>query len=89
MIMLKDAKQIIEATAAKAADWTAIDIAVADAGRSVIAQICMDGAWPGSLDISMKKAYTSRIRYQHEGLGDASQSGWQLLKAMHRTTARS
>ncbi|MEP7285111.1 MAG: glutamate synthase-related protein, partial [Chloroflexota bacterium] len=37
-----------------------MNIAVADGGLNLVAHIRMDGAWLGSIDISIKKAYTSR-----------------------------
>jgi uncharacterized protein GlcG (DUF336 family) len=61
MITLNDAKKIIGAAERKAA---AIDqpmnIAVADAGGNLVAHVRMDGAWMGSIDISINKAFTSR-----------------------------
>jgi len=33
---------------------------VADAGENLIAHVRMDEAWLGSIEISIKKAYTSR-----------------------------
>ncbi|HEY4367460.1 MAG TPA: heme-binding protein [Steroidobacteraceae bacterium] len=61
MITLNDAKTIIAAAEKKA---TAIgqpqNIAVVDAGGNLVAHERMDGAWIGSIDISMKKAFTSR-----------------------------
>jgi hypothetical protein len=35
-------------------------IAVADEGGNIVAPVRMDNAWIGGIDISMKKAYTSR-----------------------------
>ena len=61
MITLKDAKRIIEAAEVKAAQISQpMNIAVADEGGNLIAHVRMDGAWIGSIDISIKKAYTSR-----------------------------
>ncbi len=37
-----------------------MNIAVADAGGNLVAHVRMDGAWLGSIDISITKAYTSR-----------------------------
>jgi uncharacterized protein GlcG (DUF336 family) len=59
MITLKDAKRIIEAAEKKAAEiGQPMNIAVADAGGNLISHVRMDGAWLGSIDISIKKAYT-------------------------------
>jgi uncharacterized protein GlcG (DUF336 family) len=37
------------------------NIAVVDAGGNLIAHIRMDGAWIGSIDISINKAFTARM----------------------------
>jgi uncharacterized protein GlcG (DUF336 family) len=37
-----------------------MNIAVVDAGGNLVAHVRMDGAWIGSVDISIKKAWTSR-----------------------------
>ena len=37
-----------------------MNIAVVDAGANLIAHVRMDGAWLGSIDTSIKKAFTSR-----------------------------
>jgi uncharacterized protein GlcG (DUF336 family) len=61
MITLKQAKAIIEAAEAKAVlIGQPMNIAVAHEGGNLIAHARMDGAWIGSIDISIKKAYTSR-----------------------------
>ena len=61
-ITLSQAEQLISAAKEKAA---AIDckmnIAVVDAGANLVAFARMDGAWLGSLDISIKKAKTARF----------------------------
>jgi uncharacterized protein GlcG (DUF336 family) len=61
MITLADARRII-AAAEKEADKQKqpMNIAVADAGGNLVAHVRMDGAWMGSVDISIKKAWTSR-----------------------------
>jgi uncharacterized protein GlcG (DUF336 family) len=61
MPTLEDAKRIIAAAEKKAAELgQPMNIAVADEGGNLIAHVRMDGAWIGSIDISIKKAYTSR-----------------------------
>ena len=61
MITLSDARRIISAAEKKAADiGQPMNIAVVDAGGNLIAHARMDGAWVGSVDISIKKAWTSR-----------------------------
>ncbi|HXT85375.1 MAG TPA: heme-binding protein [Verrucomicrobiae bacterium] len=61
MITLDDAKKIIGAAEKKAIEINhPQNIAVVDSGGNLIAQVRMDGAWIGSIDISIKKAYTAR-----------------------------
>lgn len=60
-ITLNDAKNIIAAAEKKAAEiGQPMNIAAIDAGRNLVAHERMDGAWIGSIDISIKKAFTSR-----------------------------
>lgn len=60
-LTLADARTIIVAAETKAADiGQPMNVAVADAGGNLIAHARMDGAWLGSVDISIKKAWTSR-----------------------------
>jgi uncharacterized protein GlcG (DUF336 family) len=81
MITLNDARKIIAAAEAKAtAIGQPMNIAVADAGGNLIAHVRMDGAWLGSIDISIKKAYTSRaFDIATKDLADHSQSGGQFF----------
>ena len=81
MISLKDAKRIIEAAEVKAAEiGQPMNIAVADSGGNLISHVRMDGAWLGSIDISIKKAYTSRaFDIATKDLADHSQSGGQFF----------
>src|SRR6187455_3019259 len=61
MVTLEDAKRIIAAAEKKAAEiGHPMNIAVADAGGNLVAHVRMDNAWLGSVDISIKKAWTSR-----------------------------
>ncbi|MBY0358074.1 MAG: heme-binding protein [Candidatus Obscuribacterales bacterium] len=61
MISLKDARTIIAAAEKKASEiGQPMNIAVVDAGGNLIAHVRMDEAWIGSIDISIKKAFTSR-----------------------------
>jgi uncharacterized protein GlcG (DUF336 family) len=61
MITLNDAKRIITGAEKKATEiGQPMNIAVVDSGRSLIAHERMDGTWIGSIDISIKKAFTSR-----------------------------
>jgi uncharacterized protein GlcG (DUF336 family) len=81
MITLKDAKRIIEAAEKKAAEiGQPMNIAVADQGGNLITHVRMDGAWLGSIDISIKKAYTSRaFDIATKDLASHSQSGGQFF----------
>ncbi|MDR5728968.1 MAG: heme-binding protein [Terriglobia bacterium] len=61
MIHLEDARRMIAAAEKKANEiGQPMNIAVADAGGNLVAHVRMDGAWLGSVDISIKKAYTAR-----------------------------
>jgi len=60
-ITLADARKIIAAAEKKAQEiGQPMNIAVADAGGNLVAHVRMDNAWIGSIDISIKKAWTSR-----------------------------
>jgi uncharacterized protein GlcG (DUF336 family) len=59
---------------------TAMNIAVVDAGGNLKAFTRMDGAWLGSIDISIKKARTARYFDMATGsLGELSQPGGPLF----------
>ncbi|MEO6916815.1 MAG: heme-binding protein [Chitinophagaceae bacterium] len=81
MITLRDARAIIAAAEAKAEEiGQPMNIAVADAGGNLISHVRMDGAWMGSIDISIKKAFTSRaFDISTKDLADNSQSGQQFF----------
>src|ERR1700739_4169202 len=76
-VTLADARRIIAAAEKKAEEiGQPMNIAVADAGGNLIAHVRMDNAWIGSVDISIKKAYTSRaFDIATKDLADHSQSG--------------
>jgi uncharacterized protein GlcG (DUF336 family) len=58
---------------------TLMNIAVVDAGGNLKAFVRMDGAWLGSIDISIRKARTARYFDMDTGdLGAASQPGGPL-----------
>ena len=80
-VTLADAKRMIEAGETKAAEiGQPMNIAVADAGGNIVAHARMDGAWIGSIDISQKKAYTSRaFDIATKDLAEHSQSGNQFF----------
>ncbi|MGC2238188.1 MAG: heme-binding protein [Pyrinomonadaceae bacterium] len=81
MITLNDARRIIAAAEKKAEEiGQPMNIAVADAGGNLIAHVRMDKAWLGSIDISIKKAWTSRaFDIATKDLADNSQSGDQFF----------
>ena len=81
MVTLADARRIIAAAEQKAvAVGQPMNIAVADAGGNLVSHVRMDGAWLGSIDISIKKAYTSRaFDIATQDLATHSQSGGQFF----------
>src|SRR6202041_3269309 len=81
MITLSDARRVIAAAEKKAAEIKQpMNIAVADGGGNLIAHVRMNGAWLGSIDISIKKAYTSRaFDIATRDLATHSQSGGQFF----------
>jgi uncharacterized protein GlcG (DUF336 family) len=81
MLTLNDARRIIAAAESKAAEiGQPMNIAVADEGGNLISHVRMDGAWLGSIDISIKKAYTSRaFDIATKDLAEHSQSGGQFF----------
>ncbi|HEX3844896.1 MAG TPA: heme-binding protein [Steroidobacteraceae bacterium] len=81
MVNLEDARRIIAAAEKKAKELRQpMNIAVADGGGNLIAHARMDGAWIGSIDISINKAYTSRaFDISTRELAKSSQSGEQFF----------
>jgi uncharacterized protein GlcG (DUF336 family) len=78
---LKEARAVIAAAEKKAAEiGQPMNIAVADAGGNLVSHVRMDGAWIGSVDISIKKAWTSRaFDIATKDLATHSQSGNQFF----------
>lgn len=91
MVSLADARRVIAAAEKKAAEiGQPMNIAVADGGGNIVAHVRMDGAWIGSIDISQKKAYTSRaFDIETKDFAAHSQSGGQFLVSTRPITARS
>jgi uncharacterized protein GlcG (DUF336 family) len=81
MVTLADARRIIAAAEAKAAEiGQPMNIAVVDGGGNLVSHVRMDGAWIGSIDISINKAFTSRaFDITTKDLADNSQSGDQFF----------
>src|SRR5215208_2954923 len=67
-ITLEEARQVIDAAERKAEEiGQPMDIAVVDAGGSLKAHVRMDGAFVGSITISINKAYTAiAIAFQQQ-----------------------
>ncbi|RKR89833.1 uncharacterized protein GlcG (DUF336 family) [Micromonospora pisi] len=60
-LTLADARRLIAAAEARANEiGQPENIAVVDHGGNLLAQVRMDGAWIGSIDISVNKAWTAR-----------------------------
>lgn len=60
-LSLEDAKRVIAAGESEADRQSQpSNIAVVDAGGNLVAHVRMDGAWIGSVDISINKAFTAR-----------------------------
>jgi uncharacterized protein GlcG (DUF336 family) len=80
-ITLDQAMAVVAAAKAKAEkQGTLMDIAVVDAGANLTAFVRMDGAFLGSIDISIKKAKTARFFNMPTGkLGELAQPGQPLF----------
>ena len=84
-ITLEQAEKMINAAKAKSIEIdTKMNIAVVDAGANLVAFGRMDGAWLGSLDISIKKAKTARFFDMNTGaIEGLSQPGGPLFNIEH------
>jgi uncharacterized protein GlcG (DUF336 family) len=80
MINLKTARQVIAAAEAKARELgQPMNIAVVDSGGNLVSHVRMDGAWIGSIDISINKAFTARaFDISTAQLSENSQPGQQF-----------
>ena len=81
MITLDDARRVISAAEKKAREiGQPMNIAVVDAGGNLVSHIRMDGAWLGSIDISINKALTARaFNVSTVELAENSQPGQQFF----------
>jgi uncharacterized protein GlcG (DUF336 family) len=81
MVTLEHARKIIAAAETKANELRQpMNIAVADGGGNLVAHVRMDGAWLGSIDISINKAFTSRaFDISTKDLANFSQPGDQFF----------
>lgn len=87
-ITLEDARRVI-AAAEKRADEIGqpMNIAVVDAGGNLVSHVRQDGAWIGSIEISISKAWTSRaFDISTKDLGDNSQPTQQFF-GIHTTNS--
>ena len=80
MVKLEEARRIIAAAEKKAIELgQPMNIAVADDGGNLVAHVRMDGAWLGSIDISINKAFTARaFNISTKDLAAQSQPGKQF-----------
>lgn len=78
---LEDARRVISAAEKKAKEiGQPMNIAVADEGGNLVSHVRMDGAWLGSIDISINKAFTARaFDISTKDLATHSQSGGQFF----------
>jgi len=80
-VTLAEARKVIAAAEKKAQEikWP-MNIAVVDEGGNLVSHVRMDGAWIGSIDISINKAFTSRaFDITTKDLAAHSQSGGQFF----------
>ncbi|WP_255494227.1 heme-binding protein [Janibacter sp. YB324] len=77
---MDDAKRVIAAAEAESStQGQPSNIAVVDAGGNLVAHVRMDGAWLGSIDISINKAFTARaFDTATKDLADLAQPGEQF-----------
>lgn len=80
-VTLDDARRVIAGAEKRANEiGQAQNIAVVDSGGNLVAHVRMDGAWFGSVDISINKAWTARaFDMETRALKENSQSGGPLF----------
>ena len=80
MVTLQEARKVIGAAEKKAIEiGQPMNIAVVDDGGNLVSHVRMDGAWIGSIDISINQAFTSRaFDISTKDLAQHSQSGGQF-----------
>ena len=81
MMTLDKAQMVLKAAIAKAQEiGQPMNVAVVDAGTNLTAFIPMDGAWLGSIDIAINKAFTAKaFNLSTLELGRNSQPGDQFF----------
>jgi uncharacterized protein GlcG (DUF336 family) len=84
-ITLAQAEAAIKAATAKATELKLnMNIAIVDSGANLVGFARMDGAWLGSVDISIRKARTAAWFFMNTGeLGKLSQPGGALYQIEH------
>jgi uncharacterized protein GlcG (DUF336 family) len=84
-ITIEQAKAAVEAAHKKSIELGAkMNIAIVDVGANLKGFARMDGAWLGSLDISIKKAKTARFFDMPTGaIGELAQPGGPLYNIEH------
>jgi uncharacterized protein GlcG (DUF336 family) len=80
-VTLEDAHRVIGPAEQKTSELgQPMNIAVADKGGHIVAHVRMDNAWIGSIDIAMKKAYTSSaFAIETKEFAKHSQSGGEFF----------
>ena len=81
MVALQEARKVIGAAEKRATEvGQPMNIAVVDEGGNLVSHVRMDGAWIGSIDIAINKAFTSRaFDTSTKDLAQHSQSGGQFF----------
>jgi uncharacterized protein GlcG (DUF336 family) len=84
-ITIEQAKAAVEAAHKKSIELGAkMNIAIVDVGANLKGFARMDGAWLGSIDISIKKAKTARFFDMPTGaIGELAQPGGPLYNIEH------
>lgn len=79
-LTLAQARTVVDAAEQKAtAIGQPMNIAIVDAGGNLVTHARMDGAWIGSVDISINKAFTARaFDLPTKDLADNAQPGQQF-----------
>ncbi len=85
-VTLEDARRVIAAAEARADEiGQPMNIAVVDGGGNLVAHVRQDGAWIGSVNISINKAWTSKaFDIATKDLGDNAQPTQQFY-GIHAT----
>src|SRR6266853_191502 len=90
MVRLADARRVIAAAEKKAQEMKQpMNIAVVDEGGNLVSHVRMDGAWIGSIDISINKAFTARaFDITTAQLSENSQPGQQFYGIQNSNNGR-